>query len=68
MVLDDNSIYTRAGSHKGKKLKDIPDGWFIWMYDRRKLSPELMEYAEDRIAILEITRRLREEEGKEKKT
>lgn len=46
--MDDNTILT-FGSHKGKQLKDIPDSWFIFMYDRKKLSRKLLEYAAGRI-------------------
>ncbi len=40
------------GKHKNKPLKDVPDGWFIYMHDRGKLSAELKAYAEQRVPVL----------------
>ena len=42
------------GKYKGSALGDIPNSWFIWMYDRKLLSKDLMKYAEQNIRILEI--------------
>jgi uncharacterized protein (DUF3820 family) len=44
------------GKHKGKKLSDVPHGWFIYMNDRHRLSGKLKEYAEETVPILRIQR------------
>ncbi len=49
--MNDNSIMP-LGKHKGKKLEDVPQGWFIWMHDHNKLKGELKKYAEENINIL----------------
>ena len=45
-ALKDDSVMP-YGKHKGEKLIDIPDEYFLWMYDNDKLSPPLRKYVED---------------------
>jgi len=40
------------GKHKGKRLKDVPHGYLLWLYDRKKLNGKLKKYAEKNILIL----------------
>lgn len=50
----DGNYVLPFGKFKGKKLSEIPDTWFIWMYDHQKLSGQLKQYAEENIPILKI--------------
>ncbi len=50
-MLTDNSRMS-FGKYKGKRLGDIPDSYFLFMYDRKKLTAELKAYAEERVPIL----------------
>jgi hypothetical protein len=52
--MDDNSILTQKGDHKGKKLSEIPDSWFLFMYDKCKLTGELKKYAIERIPMIRL--------------
>lgn len=54
--MDANSIMP-FGKYKGKKLSEVPDNWFVWMYDHKKLSGNLKLYAETTIEILKIQAR-----------
>ncbi len=49
--MNENSIMP-FGKHKGKPLKDVPHSWFVYMYDRNKLSGALKQYAEENVPIL----------------
>lgn len=42
------------GTHKGKKLKDVPMSWFTRMYDmnNKKMTGELLQYAVDTIGSI----------------
>lgn len=60
--MNDNTILT-FGTHKGKALANIPDSWFIWMYDNGKLSGELKKYAEDNIRVLQIQAEQQKKKG-----
>ena len=48
------------GKYKGKQLKDIPDSFFIYLYDRKQLKGELKEYAEQRVPQLIVLKEIRE--------
>jgi uncharacterized protein (DUF3820 family) len=60
--MDGDSIMP-FGKYKGDKLSEVPDSWFIFMYDRKKLSGELKSYAESNVRLLAIQAR----QTKEKK-
>lgn len=49
--LNDNSLM-EFGKYKGKKLSEIPNGYFIFLYDRKKLSDALKKYVEESIPML----------------
>lgn len=51
--LNDESIMP-FGKHKGNRLDAIPHGWWIWMYDHKKLKGQYKEYAERTVPILRI--------------
>ncbi len=53
--MNPNSIMP-FGKYKGKKLSDVPQGWFIWMHDRKLLKGELKQYAEENINILRFVK------------
>ena len=40
------------GKHKGKPLSEVPHSWFIFMYDRGKLTGEIKLFAEENVPIL----------------
>lgn len=40
------------GKHKGKRLDEIPDGYWIYQYDRGQLKGELLKYAEENVSII----------------
>lgn len=66
MLIDDSIM--PFGKYKGKKLSEIPDGWWTWMYDRSKLSKQYIDYAEDRVNILRFIRDKRLADEKKKET
>lgn len=51
MPLTDDSIM-KFGKHKGKKLIDIPNGYFLYLYDRKMLNGELKIYVEQSVPVL----------------
>lgn len=51
MPFSDDTII-QFGKHKGKKMSEVPDGYFLYLYDRNKLKGELKEYVENRIPML----------------
>ena len=51
--MDDRSIMP-YGKHKGERLANVPAGYLIYMYDHKKLSPELKKYCEENIEVLKI--------------
>jgi uncharacterized protein (DUF3820 family) len=51
MALTDDSIM-KFGKHKGKKLSEIPNGYFLYLYDRKMLSEELKSYVEHSVPVL----------------
>lgn len=40
------------GKHKGKPMKEVPQGWFLYMYDRKLLKGEILKYAEENVPVL----------------
>lgn len=57
--MDGNSIMP-FGKHKGKKLSDVPSGYFIYLFDRKQLKGELLKYAEENITQLKVMKENRE--------
>lgn len=55
-MMDDNSIMP-YGKHRGEKLANVPAAYLIWMYDNKKLSPELKKYCEENIEVLKIQKK-----------
>jgi uncharacterized protein (DUF3820 family) len=51
--MDDNSIMT-FGLHEGKKLANIPDHYFRWLYEKGYAHGPLKEYIEDNATSLKI--------------
>jgi uncharacterized protein (DUF3820 family) len=45
------------GKHKGKELSEVPDGYFLYLYDRKILVGWLKEYVENRIPVLRATKK-----------
>lgn len=46
MIKDGNSIM-RSGKYKGYKYKDIPDDYFLYMYNRGLGNYRFSQYIED---------------------
>ena len=42
------------GKYKGKSISEVPDGYLLYMYDRKKFSGELKKYVELTVKILKI--------------
>ncbi len=51
MALTDNDIMP-FGKHKGKKLSDVPHGYWLYMYDGKMLNKDYKEYAEEAVPSL----------------
>lgn len=51
------------GKHKGKPLRDVPDGYLLQLYDAKKLSGQLKEYVENRIPVLRFQKEKKEANG-----
>ncbi len=51
MKLTEDSIML-FGKHKGKKLSEIPNGYFLYLYDRKIIKGELKKYVENLIPML----------------
>ena len=51
MNLTGDSIM-KFGKHKGKKLSDIPTGYFLYLYDRKLINDELKKYLENNVPVL----------------
>lgn len=51
MTLTENSIMF-FGKYKGKKLSEIPNGYFLYLYDRKKINGELKKYVENLLPVL----------------
>ena len=49
-------MYYPLGVFKGKKLKDVSDGYLLKLYDAGKAG-RLKEYIENRIAVLRVTKK-----------
>ncbi len=56
--MDDNSLMP-FGKHKGKKMSEVPHGWFIYLYDRGLLRGDIKTYAETNVPILKVHARLK---------
>ena len=55
-VLTDSSIMT-FGKHKGKKLINIPAGWFIWAknnLDRKSHTAPVLNYIDDNLRVIHL--------------
>jgi hypothetical protein len=50
-MLTDNDIMP-FGKHKGKPLKEVPNGWWETMYRAGKLANDYKTYAEETVPIL----------------
>jgi len=50
----DDSTIMAHGKHKGKRLDEIPDSWFIWFYEQNK------EYAKHNFRLGKMTTEYRE--------
>ena len=48
--MTDDSIMP-FGTHKGKKLEDVPAQYLLWLYDQ-EIDGELKDYIEDNIEVL----------------
>jgi hypothetical protein len=48
----EEDIIMPFGKHKGKPLSKVPQGYLLWLYDRKKLTGIIKKYAEDNIPIL----------------
>jgi uncharacterized protein (DUF3820 family) len=51
MKLTENSIML-FGKHKGKKLSERPNGYFLYLYDRKIIKGDLKKYVENLIPML----------------
>lgn len=40
------------GKHKGKKIRDVPTGYWIYLYDRNLLKGELKTFIENYVPLL----------------
>jgi len=49
--MDDNSIMP-FGQFKGRKLKDVPDAYLLWLSTRDDLNKDLRDYLEDNEDVL----------------
>lgn len=49
--MDENYIIP-FGKHKGEKLKDVPTGYLVYLYDRKMVKGELKEWIEQNIPII----------------
>ena len=58
----DKKLVMPFGKYKGKNLSEIPDGYFLYLYDRNKLSGWLKEYAENNIPVLKTTKKKNNDE------
>lgn len=38
-----------SGTHKGKKMCDIPKDYFIWLWNNNRCSPEVKEYIRENV-------------------
>ena len=50
MVTDETIV--PFGKHKNKKAGEVPNGYWLYMYDRKKLKGEWKDYAEETVPIL----------------
>jgi uncharacterized protein (DUF3820 family) len=50
MITDETIV--PFGKHKGKKAGEVPNGYWLYMYDRNKLTGEWKKYAEQQVPIL----------------
>lgn len=51
--MDDQTIMP-FGKHKGMKVGEIPNSYWIYMYDRKLLKGELKAYAEKVVPVLAV--------------
>lgn len=42
------------GKYKGKPVSEIPDGYLLYMYDRKKFSGDLKKSVEQNVTILKV--------------
>lgn len=47
------------GKHKGKKLEDVPHSYWLYLYDRNKLSGVLKEYVENTVPVLRTIKEIK---------
>lgn len=59
MALTDNSLMP-YGTHKGKRMEDVPAKYLLWLYDNDKCSKDVKAYIEDCMDVLE--KEVKEEE------
>ena len=42
------------GKYKGQKLKDVPAGYLLWLYDNFKCSKDLRAYIQESLPFLKV--------------
>jgi len=48
-----------SGKYKGKELNEVPHGYLIWMYDRKKLSADLKKWVEENVPIIKFQKEMK---------
>jgi uncharacterized protein (DUF3820 family) len=48
------------GKHKGKRLDEIPDGYWLYMYDRKQLKGKLLKYVEETVPLIRFLKEKKE--------
>jgi uncharacterized protein (DUF3820 family) len=54
--LTDDSIM-KFGKHKGKRLGDIPQGYFVYLYDMKMVTGQMKKYIENSVPFLKSTQK-----------
>ena len=45
------------GKYKGKEISEIPHGYLLYMYDRKKFAGKLKKMVEDAVPVLRNTKK-----------
>ena len=45
------------GKYKGKEISEIPHGYLLYMYDRKKFAGKLKKMVEDVVPVLRNTKK-----------
>jgi len=40
------------GKYKGKNISEVPNGYLLYMYDRKKFTGELKKHVENTVPVL----------------